>query len=140
MPTRGVPVKVLERVPLFVGLTRQQLRMVARLFKKRQYDRGEAVINEGSSGAAFFVIESGEAIVSVRGRKKATLKTFDYFGELALIDGGVRLETVTATTELVCYAINYWDFRPFVIANGVIGWKLLQGLAQMLRDAGEAKS
>ena len=58
-------------------------------------------------------------------------------GELALIDGGPRMETVTATTELVCYAINYWDFRPFVIANGVIGWKLLQGLAQMLRDVGE---
>ena len=70
----------------------------------------------------------------------ATLKTFDYFGELALIYGGVRQETVTATTDLVWYAINYWDFRPFVIANGVIGWKLLQGLAQMLRDAGEAKS
>ena len=138
MPARGVPVRVLQRVPLFVGLNTQQFRMVARLFKKRHYDRGEVVINEGSSGAVFFVIESGEASVTVRGgRKKATLRTFDYFGELALIDGGPRMETITATTELVCYAINYWDFRPFVIANGVIGWKLLQGLAQMLRDAGE---
>ena len=136
MPTRGVPVRVLQRVPLFVGLTTQQFRMVARLFKKRHYARGEAVINEGSSGAAFFVIESGEAIVTARGKKKATLKTFDYFGELALIDGGPRIETITAATDLVCYAINYWDFRPFLMANGVIGWKLLQGLAQMLRDAG----
>ena len=137
MPARGVPVRILQRVPLFVGLTTQQFRMVARLFKKRHYDRGEVVITEGSSGAAFFVIESGEALVTVRGRKKATLRSFSYFGELALIDGGPRMETVTATTELVCYAINYWDFRPFVIANGVIGWKLLQGLAQMLRDVGE---
>ena len=137
MPTRGVPVRILQRVPLFVGLTTPQFRMVARLFKKRHYDRGEVVIKEGSSGAVFFVIESGEAVVTVRGRKKATLKTFDYFGELALIDGGPRLETVTATTALICYAVNYWDFRPFVIANGVIGWKLLQGLAQMLRDAAE---
>jgi CRP/FNR family cyclic AMP-dependent transcriptional regulator len=133
-----VPVRVLQRVPLFVGLTTQQFRMVARLFKKRSYDRGEIVINEGSSGATFFVIESGEASVTVRGRKKATLKTFDYFGEIALIDGGPRTETVTATTDLVCYAINYWDFRPFVIANGVIAWKLLQGLALMLRETGES--
>jgi CRP-like cAMP-binding protein len=137
MPARGVPIKVLQQVPLFIGLTTPQFRMVARLFKKRHYDKGEVVINEGSSGAVFFVVESGEASVSVRGKKKATLKTFDYFGELALIDGGPRLETVTATTDLVCYAVNYWDFRPFVIANGVIGWKLLQGLAQMLRDAGQ---
>ena len=138
MPTRGVPVRVLQRVPLFVGLTTQQFRMVARLFKKRNYARGEIVINEGSSGATFFVIESGEASVTVRGRKKATLKSFDYFGEIALIDGGPRTETVTATTDLVCYAINYWDFRPFVIANGVIAWKLLQGLALMLRETGES--
>lgn len=124
-------------MPLFVGLTTQQFRMVARLFKKRHYAQGEVVIKEGSSGAAFFVIESGEATVTVRGKKKATLKMFDHFGELALIDGGPRTETVTATTDLVCYAVNYWDFRPFVIANGVIGWKLLQGLAQMLRDAAE---
>jgi CRP/FNR family cyclic AMP-dependent transcriptional regulator len=137
MPARGVPVRFLQRVPLFVGLTTPQFRMVARLFKKRHYDQGEVVINEGSGGAAFFVIESGEASVTVRGRKKATLKSFDYFGELALIDGGPRMETITATTKLVCYAINYWDFRPFVIANGVIGWKLLQGLAQMVRDVGE---
>src|SRR4029450_4746229 len=130
MPARGVPVRVLQRVPLFVGLTTPQFRMVARLFKKRHYDQGEVVINEGSGGATFFVIESGEASVPARARKKATLGAFDYFGELALIDGGPRMETVTATTELVCYAINYWDFRPFVIANGVIGWKLQVRRAQ----------
>jgi CRP-like cAMP-binding protein len=54
-----------------------------------------------------------------------------------LIDGGARTETVTAVTEMVCYGINYWDFRPFVIAHGVIGWKLLQGMAKMLRDLAE---
>jgi len=124
-------------VPLFIGLTIPQYRMVASLFKKRHFNEGDVIISEGSGGAAFFVIESGVATVSVRGRKKATLKAFDYFGEIALIDGGPRMETITATTELVCYGINYWDFRPFVIANGVIGWKLLQGLAQMLRDSGQ---
>jgi len=137
MPTRGVPIRALQRVPLFAGLTIQQFRMVARLFKKCHFTQGEVVINEGSGGAAFFVIESGEATVTVRGRKKSILKKFDYFGEVSLIDGGPRLSTITAATELVCYGINYWDFRPFVIANSVIGWKLLQGLAQMLRDAGE---
>jgi len=44
-----------------------------------------------------------------------------------------RVILPTAVTEMVCYGINYWDFRPFVIAHGVIGWKLLQGMAKMLR-------
>lgn len=135
MPTRGVPIKALQRVPLFGGLTMSEFRMIARLFKERRFSQGETVIKEGSGGAAFFVIQSGEAEVIVRGRKKAVLKASDYFGEIALIDGGARMATVTASTDLVCYGLTYWDFRPLVVANGVIGWKLLQGMAQMLRDA-----
>ena len=133
MPARGVSVRALQRVPFFIGLTMPELRQIGRLFKERRFASGEVIVKEGSGGAVFFVIQSGEATVSVRGRKKATLGAYDHFGEVALIDGGTRTETVTAITEMVCYGINYWDFRPFVIAHGVIGWKLLQGMAKLLR-------
>ena len=133
MPTRGVSVRALQRVPFFIGLTTPEFRQIGRLFKERRFAPGEVIVKEGSGGAVFFVIQSGEATVTVRGRKKATLGAFDHFGEVALIDGGTRTETVTAATEMVCYAINYWDFRPFVVAHAVIGWKLLQGMAKMLR-------
>jgi CRP/FNR family transcriptional regulator, cyclic AMP receptor protein len=63
-----------------------------------------------------------------------------YFGEVALIDEGARMATITATNELVCYGLTYWDFRPFVEQNGVIGWKLLQRMAMMLRDARQHQS
>jgi CRP-like cAMP-binding protein len=83
------------------------------------------------------VIESGEAAVFIRSKKKSALKPGDYFGEIALIDEGTRMATITATSDLVCYGLTYWDFRPVVEANGVIGWKLLQRMAQMLRAARE---
>jgi len=137
MPTRGVPIKALQRVPLFAGLSTREIRQIARLFKERRFSEGEAVIKEGSGGAAFFVIESGEAAVIIRGKKKATLKAPDYFGEIALIDEGTRMATITASTDLVCYGLTYWDFKPLVQGNGVIGWKLLQGMAKMLRAARE---
>jgi len=132
-----VPIEALQQVPLFAGLAQRELRQIARLFKERRFAEGEAVIKEGSGGAAFFVIESGEAAVIIRGKKKATLKAADYFGEIALIDEGTRMATIGATTELVCYGLTYWDFRPVVEGNGVIGWKLLQGMAKMLRAARE---
>lgn len=137
MPTRGVPIKALQQVPLFSDLTTREVRQIARLFKERRFAEGEAVIKEGSGGAAFFVIESGEAGVFIGGKKKATLKASDYFGEIALIDEGPRMASIIASTELVCYGLTYWDFRPLVEANGVIGWKLLQRMAKMLRDARE---
>ena len=132
---RGAPVKSLQRVPLFADLTKREVQQIARLFKERRFSEGETVVQEGSGGAAFFVIESGEATVFIHSKEHTTLKPGDYFGEIALIDEGTRMATITATTELVCYGLTYWDFRPMVEANGVIGWKLLQRMAMMLREA-----
>jgi len=131
----GAPVEVVRRVPLFADLSRREAGQIARLFKERRFAEGETVVREGSGGAAFFLIESGEATVSVGGRQRGTLKPGDYFGEIALLDEGARLATVTALTELVCHGLTYWDFRPLVQENGTIGWKLLQSLAKKLRDA-----
>jgi CRP-like cAMP-binding protein len=134
---RGAPVTTLQNVPLFADLSKRELQQIARLFKLRRFAEGATVVKEGSGGAAFFVIESGEAAVFIRGKKQSTLKADDYFGEIALIDEGKRMATITATSELVCYGVTFWDFRPLVEANGVIGWKLLQRMAQMLRAARE---
>lgn len=129
----GAPVESLERVPLFADLDRDELRQIALLFKERHFSAGETVVKEGSEGAAFFLIESGEATVSVGGRERAGLGAGDHFGEIALIDEGVRSATITATTDLVCYGLTFWEFRPLVIENGAIGWKLLQSLTRLLR-------
>ena len=134
---RGAPVEVLQRVPLFADLNKREIQQVARLFKERRFSEKETVVQEGSGGAAFFVIVSGDATVSIGGKKRSTLKANDYFGEIALIDEGPRMATITATSELVCYGVTFWDFRPLVEANGVIGWKLLQQMAKMLRAARE---
>jgi CRP/FNR family cyclic AMP-dependent transcriptional regulator len=131
----GAPVDALRRVPLFAGLDDDELAQVALLFKERHFASGETVIREGSEGAAFFLIESGEANVAVRGSERANLGPGDHFGEIALIDEGVRSATIAAATDLVCYGLTLWEFRPLVVENGEIGWKLLQSLAKKLRSA-----
>src|SRR5262245_12580956 len=90
---------------------------------------------EGSGGSAFFLIESGAAAVTKKGVHQATLGPGDCFGELALIDGGPRSATVTAATDMVCYGLTFWEFRPLIEKNSSIAWKLLQALAKQLRDA-----
>jgi pyruvate,water dikinase len=131
----GDSVEALRRVPLFAELDRSEVEQIARLFKVRRFSAGETVIREGSGGAAFFLIDSGEATVSIRGAERATLQRGDYFGEIALIDEGQRLATITASSDLLCYGLTFWEFRPLVHANGAIAWKLLQSMAKMLRAA-----
>jgi pyruvate,water dikinase len=130
--------EAINDIPLFVGLDPEQIEQVARLFKERRFAAGDTVIREGSGGAAFFLIDSGEAIVTVHGEERARLGAGDSFGELAMIDEGARSATITASTELVCWGLTYWDFRPLVENNGAIGWNLLQTLAKRLRAAEQA--
>jgi pyruvate,water dikinase len=129
------PVAAVQRVQLFADLDRRQAEQIARLLKLRVFSKGDIVIMEGSGAAAFFLIDSGEAAVSSKGVQLATLGPGDYFGEIALIDGGPRSATVTAATDLVCYGLTFWEFRPLVEKNSAIAWKLLQALAKRLRAA-----
>ena len=129
------PVEVIERVPFFANMSPRDVEGIAALFKERRFAAGETITKEGAGGAAFFVIESGEAVVSVGGRQRAMLTNGDYFGEIALIDEGARSATITASSDLVCYGLTYWEFRPLVQKNATIAWNLLQTLAQRLRTA-----
>jgi CRP-like cAMP-binding protein len=88
--------------------------------------------------AAFYVIQSGEATVTIGGEERAVLGAGDHFGEIALIDEGARMATIAAATELVCWGLTLWEFRPLVETNGSIGLKLLQTLARELRAAEQA--
>jgi hypothetical protein len=138
-PTAAVPetdpADVLTRVPLFAGLSDDEVEKIASVCKARQFAPGDVVIREGSGGASFYVIDSGAARVTIRDAEVATLGPGDHFGEIALIDGGQRLATVTAATDLVCHGLTYWEFRPLVQENGALAWKLLQAMARMLRAA-----
>jgi pyruvate,water dikinase len=135
LPASAGAIEVIERVPLFASMSPRDVEGIAALFKERRFAAGETVTKEGSGAAAFFVIESGEAAVSIDGRPRTTLTKGDYFGEVALIDEGARSATVTAVTDLVCLGLTYWEFRPLVQTNATIAWNLLRTLAKRLRAA-----
>lgn len=122
-------------MPLFADLDRRDLETLARSFKERTFRTGDTVASEGQSGVGFFVIDDGEAAVTVRGEERTTLRSGDYFGEVALIDEGARTATITAKTDLRCYGLTAWEFRPLVESNAQIAWKMLGAMAKRLRAA-----
>ena len=129
------PPDLVQQVPLFSDLSKQELQGLASSMKERNFSPGDTIASEGQSGIGFFIIEEGEAAVTIGGEERATLKSGDHFGEIALIDDGARTATVTAKTPLKAYGITAWEFRPMVEQNAGLAWKLLQELAKRLRDA-----
>ena len=118
--------ELLQRVPLFADLERKELEEIASAMKQRTFSAGQQIAVEGESGVGFFVIEDGQAKVTIAGEERRTLGPGDYFGEVALITHGARTATVTADTDLRTYGMTFWDFRPLVEETPSIAWKLLQ--------------
>jgi CRP-like cAMP-binding protein len=125
-------VDALQRVSLFSDLDRKELQAVADTMRERTFSPGDTVTAEGSGGAGFFVVADGEADVMVDGQKRGTISPGDHFGEIALLTGSERTATIVAKTQLRCYGMTPWDFKPLVEGNPTIAWKLLQSLAQKL--------
>ena len=130
----AVPVELLRHVPLFHGLSDRELKMLSSSFTERAFRAGQDLTTEGKGGAGFFVIESGEAVVSVDGHERRTLGPGDYFGEIALIDGGPRTATITASSDGVSHGLAAWQFRPLVESNASIAWPLLEAMARRTRE------
>jgi CRP/FNR family transcriptional regulator, cyclic AMP receptor protein len=130
----AAPIQLLKQVPLFQGLDDKSLKRLADTFTDRQFDSGQELTAEGSGGVGFFVIESGEARVTVDGEDRRTLGPGDYFGEVALLDAGLRTATVTATSAGKMYGLTPWQFRPLVEDNASIAWPLLQAMAKRTRE------
>ena len=126
--------ELLKQVPLFRNLPEKQLKTVCAEMTERRFSEGQELTAEGGGGAGFFVIESGNAKVTVDGEDRRTLGPHDYFGEIALIDGGLRTATITATSDGVAYGLTRWQFKPLVEANGEIAWPLLEMMASRVRE------
>jgi CRP/FNR family cyclic AMP-dependent transcriptional regulator len=124
---------MLKKVPLFAGLDNKELQEIASSMRERRFRAGDTVTQEGAGGVGFFVVESGQADVQIGGESKGSVGPGDYFGEIALINESPRTATLTARTDMLCYGMTPWDFRPLVESNSTIAWKLLTAMAEKMR-------
>jgi CRP-like cAMP-binding protein len=73
--------ETLARVPMFSGVKPKELKKLGKRMSERSFNEGDEITREGESGIGFFVIEHGNATVSVAGAIVRTLGPGDHFGE-----------------------------------------------------------
>jgi CRP-like cAMP-binding protein len=128
---------MLERVTLFIGLSKRHLRRVARLAEVRRFDDGAPVVHFRGPGDAFYVILDGSATVTpYRGQVKQ-IGIGGYFGELALLDGEPRSEAVTAGSDLITARIGRTQFIRLIREEPAIAVGLTRGLVCIVHDMQE---
>jgi len=101
---------------------------------ERAYGPGETIVRAGEPGEELYVILEGEVRVERDGRTRRTLGAGDFFGEIAVLTGGIRTADVVAADAVRCLAVPRDLLRQAVEAEPVVGWELLEVLAGRLRE------
>jgi CPA2 family monovalent cation:H+ antiporter-2 len=107
------PEELVDRFPLFKGLTPEQREVLVLHFEPRSAQPGERIIRAGDKADAVYFISQGQVEVSVADRR-IKLGPGNYFGEMALISGLPRSADVTALDCSKFATLSRRDFRQFL--------------------------
>ncbi|TML60785.1 MAG: cyclic nucleotide-binding domain-containing protein [Actinobacteria bacterium] len=135
MRTQKGQITLLSTVPLFEALNDRELELLSRRVRRLHAEPGDILVLEGQRGREFFVILSGQAAVMHDDDTVATLRTGDWFGELALLANAPRNATVAALTPMELFVLDDSEFSALLRELPQLARKLLAGMARRVRQA-----
>jgi len=135
----SVSTDFLKSIPLFSDLDEEELKDFSRLFKEKKYDKNEIIFFEEDTGRYMYFVKEGRVKVSrlLPNGKEMILafhSTGEYFGEMALIDGGTTPASVTAVIPTVISVLSAREF-DILLNHPKINRVLLRTLSRRCRDA-----
>ena len=133
-------VEALRQVWLFSELSDDQLESISTFTFSKSFDPGELIVVEGQTGNGLYVILSGNVEVlkgDLRENPQVLAKrgAGDVFGEMALLGEWPRTASVRALDTVQCLGIDRWVFLSQLEQHPQVTIKMLQILAQRLRDS-----
>jgi CRP/FNR family cyclic AMP-dependent transcriptional regulator len=138
-----ITIDSLKRVEILIGLTDEQLARVASICQIKEYKANEIIVKERDPSSEMFVIHSGSAEVDLAGthitaetlaapgpQAIISLGQGQLFGEMSLIDMGLRSATVRCTADgTKLLVIRRDDFIQLCEQDTDIGYKVMRNLA-----------
>ena len=124
--------QVLAEIPVFAGLNDRHRRRIAERAEIAEIRAGEAIVREGFTGQAAYVLLTGAARVERGGETVVEVGRGAIVGELCLLTGEARSATVTAVRDLWVLRIKRETFRRLLEQEPTIALHLLENLARRL--------
>jgi len=132
---RDEKIEKLRRVPLFAGFGKRELERLGMLTDEVDLPAGRVLMQQGDRGEELFVLMRGAARVERDGRELVGLHASDFFGEIALVDGGPRTATVTLTEDSALLVVGRGQFQQLLEEFPEVRMQVLEALARRIRSA-----
>lgn len=131
---RGSTDERLAGVPLFEGLSKEQLRQIGSLMTRLDVRAGKVLARQGDIGREFVILLEGEVEIARDGKVVATRGAGDYVGEIALLDDRPRTATVTAKTDVAAEVLNRAEFSSLLATSPDLSNEVMATMARRLAD------
>ena len=134
---------VLTQADIFAGINQRHIDRIASICKEKTFQRGETIFEENSTGDELYIIASGEVEITVdpslvshrsdtpsEQRTIAHLRRGQSFGEIALVDQGIRSAAARSTskdTQLIIIPRD--ELLSLCEENPQLGYRLMRNLA-----------
>ncbi|HVN98333.1 MAG TPA: ATPase, T2SS/T4P/T4SS family [Syntrophorhabdaceae bacterium] len=136
----------LKNTELFKALENEDLEKLSSKLKERVYPPNTAIVREGASGDAMFIVKNGK--VEVRKKEQtlgvdltiATLGVGACFGEMALLTGKPRSATVMAVMPTEVFVLEKKDFESLLMEHTSMSMALNKIVAERIEEMSTQKS
>jgi uncharacterized membrane protein len=130
---------LLRSIPLFEGLTDDDLQALASALKPRTFQAGQMIFEQGDAGNAMYIVESGDVNIHLPGEGSRRISLADiargeFFGELALFDEQLRSASALATTNVVLLELQHAPLEQYLANRPRAAMAILRTLSQRLRE------
>ncbi|MFQ5794341.1 MAG: cyclic nucleotide-binding domain-containing protein [Candidatus Bipolaricaulia bacterium] len=126
-------IKFMQQTPLFSLCSEKELRGLIKTAKEKEFTAGSPIVKQGDRGVGFYLILEGQVDIKRGDRLLTQRGAGDFFGEMALLDGGPRSADVIATEPTRCLALTKWDLRAIVKSYPDVALHMLEELSRRLR-------
>ena len=129
---------VLRNVPLFAGMTEQELQILAGSLGRRTFAKGMIIFHKEGLGRQLYIIESGKVRIFVLSESGQEISVNIYgpgeiFGELSLLDGLPRSAGAIALEKTVTLTLDRQDFVRYLRTLPGMAPSIIEGLSKCLR-------
>jgi CRP/FNR family transcriptional regulator, cyclic AMP receptor protein len=133
--------ELLAAIPLFEGLSRDDLQALAKRLNERKFEMGKTVFAKGDSGSSMYVVLSGAVQIFLPGESQELprvilkdVRTGEYFGELSLFDDKPRSASVEAQVDTVLLELTRDQLGEHLTRSKTAALAILSEMAERMRE------